>query len=101
MNEKKEINKAGEWLSQVPSPRELSNTDIHNVLEGLGFESLGKISADTATRWRHACLNQSPYFGMGTMKISVGHKKGAKTMVRRGTVNDLLRALELYFGDEL
>lgn len=86
------------WVDSNPKPKELKPNEVRDVLIGLGFTSLGDTSKHTTTRWKHSCLMGSPYFGIPVLSVSVGHSKGGKTVIRKGSIASLLRALQLYLG---
>ncbi len=100
MNKQKALRIAKSWLSRSRSPKELPYDEAENVLEGLGFTNKGGSSSHTSSRWSHVCLDKSPeYFKYGILKISKGHSKGTKDVIREDGVKVLLRALEKYMED--
>lgn len=101
MNFKKAIDQASKWVEQKPSPKELDPVLVKNVLEGLGFTPLGKVSDHTTFRYYHDSLKQDEnYFVTGILKVSLGHAEGSKTVIRQGSVNILLKALKIFIEEQ-
>ena len=100
MNKKKALQKAEEIIRQKPKPKELNKDDVVSILEGLGFECKKKHSDHTTFRYYHTALENSGNFLYGILKISVGHKKGAKEVIRIGSVRQVIKALEEVIKNE-
>ena len=100
MNKQKALRIAKSWLGHSRSPKELSYDEAENVLEGLGFTNRGGSSSHTSSRWSHSCLDISPeYFKYGILKISKGHSKGTKDVIREDGVKVLYKSIrELHGG---
>jgi len=101
MNFKKALDQANIWIEQKPSPKELDPVLVFNVLESLDFIPKGKVSDHTKYRYYHECLKKDEtYFLTGIVKLSLGHKKGGKTVMRQGSVNMLLKALKIFIEEQ-
>ncbi len=97
MNFQKAQKTAEKWIQS--NPQELEPTEVESVLKGLEFKLLGKNSDHTTFRWQHKKIS-CDYFLHGIIKISVNHKKSAKSAVLIGSVKPLLKALKIYFEKE-
>ncbi len=101
MNKKKALERAREIVSQKPSPKELDPNEVDSLLLALGFENRGKNSNHTTYTYYHNLLeNEGALFLYGILRISIGHKKGAKPVVRIGTVRNIIKALEIILESE-
>lgn len=101
MNKNNAIEKAQKILAQKPSPKELDPAEVDAILVSLGCDSKGKNSDHTTYRYYHSALeNEQSYFLYGILKVSIGHKKGAKSVIRIGSVKLIIKALELILDSE-
>lgn len=96
MNLKKAKEIARKWVEQKPAPKELNPKEVEGVLSALGFKPLGKNHDHTSFKWEHPRLENTEKFSSGILSISIGHSKGAKAVVRIGSVKALIQALEYF-----
>lgn len=101
MNKKKALERAKEIVSQKPSPKELDPKEVDSILLALEFEDRGKNSNHTTYRYYHPSLeNEGALFLYGNLKVSVGHSKKFKSVVRIDSVRKIIKALEILLESE-
>lgn len=96
LNKKKALKRAREIVSQKPSPKELDPNEVDSILLALEFEDRGKKSDHTTYRYYHRALEKEEVlFLYGNLKVSIGHSKGSKSVVRIDSVRKIIKALEI------
>lgn len=101
LNKNKALERAKEIVSQKSSPKELDPKEVDSILLALEFEDRGKNSNHTTYRYYHHALeNEGALFLYGNLKVSVGHSKKSKSVVRIDSVRKIIKALEIILESE-